>query len=249
MAVTAPYALSAAHLYPYEDINDPATSEMWSQDDKSSPVFTVDYIREDSRHPDQENQMTYINLPKIPLRIHSLRSDVFLLGNQFFDTLAILQHLIHRRFFTRRPILVGLQQQHDYRIVQLQTDPEIALLDLAGSLMLCSKWDTEDIPLIFPVTAGIWELIVKAPYLEKLMVLKGSKHELTLREPSKMPKGIVGRMAQVRSVARRKDRWVWWIHMGLMERFPWHHVIKDTAESMSIYQSEYAIIGSHVYEF
>ena len=191
---------------PYEDINDPTTSKMWSQDDKSSPVVTVDYIRKHSRYPDQENQITYINLPKIPLRIHSLRSDVSLLGNQFFDALAILQHLIYRRFFTRRPVLVGLQQQHDYRIVQLQTDPEIALLDLAPSLMLRSKWNTEDIPLIFPVAAGVWELIVKAPYLEKFTVLKGSKHKLTFREPSKLPKGIIGRIAQVRSVAHREDR-------------------------------------------
>lgn len=68
------------------------------------------------------------------------------------------------------------------------------------------------------------------------------------KEPSTLPKGIVGRIAQIRSVSQVEDRWVWWAHMSVLERYPWNHVMKDTAESMSIYQSDYAIIGSQMYE-
>lgn len=36
---------------------------------------------------------------------------------------------------------------------------------------------------------------------------------------------------------------------NVLERFPWNHVMKDTAESMSIYHLDYAIIGSQIYKF
>lgn len=113
--------------------------------------------------------------------------------------------------------------------------------------MLGPSREDDEIPLIFPVAAGVWELLVKKPYLDGLIDSDCSGVPLAFQEPSKLPKGMVGRTAQIRSVANHKDRWVWGIHLGVLEQFPWNHVMKDTAESMSIHQSNLAIIGSQAY--
>ena len=217
------------------------------ENEKSLPVVMVNYTLEPPRHSDEENQISYLNLPKIPLRLRTLPSDFNLLGRQFFDTLAILQHLIYRRLFDRETPTQA-QHQRDYRVVHLHTDPQLNLEDVSESLMLSSEWVRGAVPLIFPVAAGTWELLVDALYLEKVMISNHSGFPLIFKEPSTLPKGIVGRIAQIRSVSQVEDRWVWWAHMSVLERFPWNHVMKDMAESMSIYQSDYAIIGSQTYK-
>lgn len=78
-------------------------SVMWSKDKKPLPVVTEIYVAESPRESDEENQITYFSLPKIPLRLRSLPSDLSLLGTQFFDTLIVLQHLVYRRTFSRQP--------------------------------------------------------------------------------------------------------------------------------------------------
>lgn len=231
----------------YEGNENPTMPEMWFRDDKSLPVVTVNYTPEGSRHSDEENQITYLNLPKIPLRLRTLPSDLNLLGCQFFDTLAILQQLIYRRLIGRE-LPTQAQHQLDYRVVHLHTNPKLNLKDVSESLMLGTEKVKAAVPLIFPVAAGTWELLVDALYLEKLVISNHSEFPLVFREPSALPKGIVGRIAQIRSVAQTEDRWVWWAHLGVLEQFPWNHIMKDTAESMSIYQSDYAIIGSQMYE-
>ncbi|KAL8674095.1 MAG: hypothetical protein Q9168_001490 [Polycauliona sp. 1 TL-2023] len=224
-------------------------SDMYAKDQKLLPFVTVDYVPEKSGQYTEETQITYLTLPKIPLRIRSLSSDLALLGNQFVETLIVLQHLAYRRLFSRPPTS-GLQQQQqsDYRVVHIQTDPSVSIQQLSWSLLLRTTWPVEDIPLIFPVALGYWEILVRKPYLDELMVYNSSEYPLIFREPSSLPKGIVGRIAQSRSVAQAKDRWVCGVHMGLLEQYPWNHIMKDTAESMSIHQSDYAIIGSQLYE-
>ena len=247
VAMTIPQILSRAHDSVYEGNEDPAMPEMWFKDEKSLPVVTVNYTPKLSCHSDEEKQITYLSLPKIPLRLRTLPSDLNQLGSQFVDTMAILQHLIYRRLFGRQPPTQA-QHQLDYRVVHLHTDPHLNLEDVSESLMLGTEKVKGAVPLIFPVAAGVWELLVDALYLEKLVISNHSEFPFVFREPSALPKGIVGRIAQIRSVAQFEDRWVWWAHLGLLEQFPWDHIMKDTAESMSIYQSGYAIIGSQMYE-
>ncbi|KAL8892847.1 MAG: hypothetical protein Q9215_000211 [Flavoplaca cf. flavocitrina] len=247
MAMTTPQILSRAHDSVYEGNENPAMPEMWLKDDKSLPVVTVNYTPELSCHSDEEKQITYLNLPKIALRLRTLTSDLNQLGCQFFDTLAILEHLIYRRLFGRK-LPTQAQHQLDYRVVHLHTDPQLNLEDVSESLMLGTEKAKGAVLLIFPVAAGTWELLIDALYLEKLLISNHSEFPLVFTEPSGLPKGIVGRIAQIRSVARFEDRWVWWAHLGVLEQFPWNHIMKDTAESMSIYQSDYAIIGSQMYE-
>ncbi|KAL8993476.1 MAG: hypothetical protein Q9169_006318 [Polycauliona sp. 2 TL-2023] len=223
--------------------------EMSVKDEKLLPVVTVDYIPELSHQIQEEDQVTYLNLPKIPLRLRSLPSDLALLGNQFVDTLVILQHLVYQRIFSRYAIPNLHQQIQDYQIVHVQTDPAATLQQLSWSLMLSSEWQVENIPMIFPVAAGVWELLVKKPYLDELKESKSSNYPaLAFLQPTKLPKGIVGRIAQIRSVAQPKDRWVFGLHLAMLERLSWNHVMKDTAESMSIHHSDHAIIGSQLYE-
>ena len=218
----------------------------WSIDNKLPLAVTEGYVPESSRNSDEGNQTTYANLPKIHLRLRSLPSDFSLLGKQFVDTLVVLQLLVRHRLFSRCPA-PGLQQ-HDYRVVHLHTDPKTSLGKLSWSLMLHSLWLAEDIPLIFPVATGVWELLVERPYLHKLLISNCSNHPLAIYEPAALPKGIFGRSAQIRSVARLDDRWVSGVLIDTLEHFPWNHIMKDTAESMSIHQSSYAIIGSRIYE-
>ncbi|KAL8790336.1 MAG: hypothetical protein Q9213_000688 [Squamulea squamosa] len=193
-----------------------------------------------------QHQITYTKLPKIPLSPKSWLSDLSLLGNQFIDTLVILQLLVGRRLFPRRPN--PGQLQHNYRIVHLHTDPGTSLRALSWSLMLRSTWLVEDVPLIFPVAAGVWELLVKRSYLDKLLATHKPVPFLKFKELTTLPKGVVGRSAQIRSVAQPNDRWVSGLHLGLLERYAWNHVMKDIAESMSIHQSGYAVIGGRLYE-
>ncbi|KAL8879469.1 MAG: hypothetical protein Q9192_008232 [Flavoplaca navasiana] len=247
MAMTIPHTLFRADDCSYESTTKPEMPEMRSEDDKSLPMVTVNYAPQPFRHSDEENQITYFNLPKIPLRFRTLPSDFNLLGRQFFDTLAILQHLIYCRLFGRK-LPTQPQHQLDYRVVHLHTDPRLNLEDVSESLILGMEKVKGAVPLIFPVAAGTWELLIDALYLEKLIISNHPEFPLVFREPSTLPKGIVGRIAQIRSVAQFEDRWVWWAHLGVVERFPWNHIMKDTAESMSIYQSDYAIIGSQMYE-
>ena len=247
MAMAVPHTLSRVHDIFYKDNENPAMPGIWSKDDKSLPMVTVNYTPKPFRHSNEENQITYLSLPKIPLRLRTLPSDLNQLGCQFFDTLPILQHLIYRRLFGRK-LPTQAQHQLDYRVVHLHTDPHLNLEDVSESLMLGMEKVKGAVPLIFPIAAGTWELLVDALYLEKLMISDHSEFPLVFREPSALPKGIVGRIAQIRSVARFEDLWVWWVHLGVLEQFPWNHIMKDTAESMSIYQSGYAIIGSQMYE-
>ncbi|KAL8772918.1 MAG: hypothetical protein Q9209_001938 [Squamulea sp. 1 TL-2023] len=204
------------------------------------------YLPTTSGASNSQYQITYTNLPKIPIRPGSLLSDLSLLGNQFMDTLVILQLLVGRRLFPRDPN-PGLLQ-HNYRIVHLHTDPGTSLGTLSWSLMLRSSWLVEDVPLVFPVASGVWELLVKKSYLDKLLATYEPVASLNFQEPTCLPKGVVGRSAQIRSVAQPVDRWVSGLHLGLLERYPWNQVMKDTAESMSIHQSGYAVIGGRLYE-
>ncbi|KAL8863519.1 MAG: hypothetical protein Q9178_000200 [Gyalolechia marmorata] len=218
----------------------------WSIDNKLPPAVTEGYVPESSRNSDEANQTTYANLPKIQLRLRSLPSDFSLLRKQFVDTLVVLQLLVRHRLFSRRsaPAL----QQHDYRMVHLHTNPKTSLGKLSSTLMLHSSWLAEDIPLIFPIASGVWELLVERSYLQKLLISNCSNHPLAIYEPATLPKGIVGRAAQIHSVSRLDDRWVSGVLIDMLEQLPWNHVMKDTAESMSIHQSSYAIIGSRIYE-
>ncbi|KAL8804591.1 MAG: hypothetical protein Q9200_005769 [Gallowayella weberi] len=234
-------------LFQHESIEQLRMPETRLKDDKSLPVVTVNYTLEPPCYSDEENQITYLNLPKLSLRPRTLPSNLNQLGCQFFDTLAILQHLIYSRLIGRRSP-TQVQHQPVYIVVHLHADPQINLEDVSESLMIGSERVKGSVASIFPVAAGTWELLIDALYLEKLLISNHSKVPLVSTEISALPKGMVGRIAQIRSVVQFKDRWVWWAHIRVLERFPWNHIMKDTAESMSIYQPGYAIIGGHTYE-
>ena len=243
---------------PSENTRVPKPPTMWANEKKPQPLITqIPYQYAAAKPPhksnQEETQITYLNLPKIPLRIRSLPSDLSRLGTQFWDTLIVLHHLLYRRTFARQatPPLQQQQQEHEYQIVHLHTNPQITIHQLSHALTLAPSLTDDEIPLIFPVAAGIWELLIKKPYLANLMLSSSSSSSvefpLNFQLPSQLPKGIVGRAAQIRAAAQGKDRWVWGIHVAVLERFPWHHVMKDTAESMSIRQEGCAVIGSSTY--
>lgn len=222
---------------------------MWPNEKKPQPLITQisysSYTPKTPLEPDhEETQITYLTLPKIPLRIRSLPSDLSLLGTQFWHTLIVLHHLLYRRTFARRS--TPLQQDDDYQIIHLHTNPQITIHQLSHSLNPAPSHTDDEIALIFPVAAGIWELLIKKPHLANLML--SSEFHLNFQLPTQLPKGIVGRAAQIRAAAGRgKDSWVWGLHLGVLERFPWHHLMKDTAESMSIRQEGCAVIGGSTY--
>ena len=238
---------------PSENTTLPNPPIMWPNEKKPQPLITqIAYSSYTPKTPletnQEETQITYVTLPKIPLRIRSLPSDLSLLGTQFWDTLIVLQHLIYRRtFYSRRQSTAQQQQQQDeYEIIHLHTNPKVSIHQLYHSLTLGPSLTDAEIPLIFPVAAGIWELLIKKPHLANLIL--SSEFHLNFQLPTQLPKGIIGRAAQIRAVAGRgKDRWVWVVHLAVLERFPWHHLMKDTAESMSIRQAGCAVIGGSTY--
>ncbi|KAI4224369.1 MAG: hypothetical protein L6R36_004706 [Xanthoria steineri] len=238
---------------PSENPTIPKPPIMWPNEKKPQPPITqISYSYSYSAKPphnsnQEETQITYLNLPKIPLRIRSLPSDLSLLGTQFWDTLIVLQHLLYRRTFARRQATPPLQQQDDeYQLLHLHTNPQITIHELSYSLTLNPSHTDAEIPLIFPVAPGIWELLIKKPHLANLM-LSSSEFPMNFELPSQLPKGIVGRAAQIRAAARGKDRWVWGVHLAVLERFPWNHIMKDTAESMSIRQEGCVVVGGSRY--
>ncbi|KAI4248506.1 MAG: hypothetical protein L6R40_001067 [Gallowayella cf. fulva] len=191
-------------------------------------------------------EITYSSLPKIPLRVQSLLFDFSVLGHQFFDTVAVLKLLITRKISRRQ--LSPRFPPYEHQIIHLYTIPGIPMEKMSRSLMLDTIWEQWDIPLIFPIANGVYELLVRCSYLDELVTAFQDISSTEFRRPTTLPKGMVGRAAQMRSVALPNDAWVTRIYLELLEEFPWKLMMKDTAESMSIHHSSYATIGSRIYE-
>ncbi|KAL8813761.1 MAG: hypothetical protein Q9200_000014 [Gallowayella weberi] len=241
------------------------SSSMWACDDRKmqfpeapmKPEPTVNVVKlskasidgEVSKNfvrPAKMDELAYTDLPKIPLRKDSLLSDLSTLRQQFVNTVAIFPMLIRHRFPKQSP-KSGLLEDA-YRLVHLRTDSRTSPGGLYESLMPRACENVSDIPLIFPIADGIWELVIQGSYLDVLIKALGSTVFMDFQEPSMLPKGIVGRLAQISSVVDLDDTWVTRIYVELVEQFPWNYIMKDTAESMSIHYSTQAVVGSKVYE-
>ncbi|KAL8806810.1 MAG: hypothetical protein Q9182_001070 [Xanthomendoza sp. 2 TL-2023] len=212
------------------------------------PADSIDgEVSRDHVGPTNMDELAYTELPKIPLRKNSLLSDLSTLRQQFVNTVTIFPMIIRCRVSKQHSKSQLLQDAH--RLVHLRTDPGTSLKELYGSLLLRSCRNVSDIPLIFPVADGLWELVIRGSYLDDLIKALHSNLFMDFQEPSTLPKGIVGRAAQISSAVDLDDAWVIRIYVELLERFPWNHIMKDTAESMSIHYSTPAMVGSKVYGF
>ncbi|KAL8951022.1 MAG: hypothetical protein Q9222_002968 [Ikaeria aurantiellina] len=199
-------------------------------------------ITEDER----AGELGYTDLPKIVLREKSLLSGMITLSNQVLDTMIFFQRHLARRAFSRAG--ASGPQQRSYQIAHLYTEKEEPLGELAARLMLKSYWDKNDIPVIFPIAPDIWELIIEASYLKGLRRTARLGEFTLFPKPGGVPKGLMGRAAQVTSVVLQTDSWVSAIYLDLIQRTPWHRMMKDTVESLTIHHSTHAMVGDHIYE-
>ncbi|KAL8714100.1 MAG: hypothetical protein Q9220_001828 [cf. Caloplaca sp. 1 TL-2023] len=191
-------------------------------------------------------EIEYTDLPKIRLREQSFLSGMVTLNRQFVSTMVFFRrHLVRRALSPKGPVA---PPQRSYQVIHLHTNEEKTLNELAGLLMLQPSWDKYDIPAIFPLAPQKWELIVEASYLKKLRGEVCFGQSTTFIEPPGMPKGLMGRAAQVASVVLDIDSWVSAIYLDLIQGTPWHRMMKDTAESLTVHHTSYAMLGDHIYE-
>lgn len=164
------------------------------------------------------------------------------LGTQFARTMVILQHHLFQRAF--RPQW-SVQQQQDYRVVHLHIDPNISPCQMYASSTQTPIFGSRNVPIIFPVRKGVWELVVRKSSLDRIRQspIFGFPNKVWFEEMDVLPIGMAARVAQVhcrppfvinRSVAR--------LYVALLNRYPFHHVMKDIAESFAIQEPRSAII-------
>lgn len=185
---------------------------------------------------------SYADLPKIPVRAQHIVSDMAALSTQFSRTMVILQHHLFQRVF--RPSQSS-QQLQDFQIVHLHINPKISIHQMYSSSIHTSIFDRTNVPIIFPVRKGIWELVVRNSSLDQLRQspIFGFPEKVWFEEMDVLPIGMAARVAQVhcrppfvldRSIAR--------IYVAMLRKYPFHHVMKDIAESFAIQEPEGAII-------
>lgn len=156
--------------------------------------------------------------------------------------MVVLQHhLLQRAFRPSRSV----QHLQEFQIVHLHVDPEISIHQIYSSSIRTPIMDKTNVPIIFPVRQGIWELVVRKSCLDQLRRSPtfGFPGKVRFEEMDILPVGMVARVAQVhcrppfildRSVAR--------IYVALLQKYPFHRVMKDIAESFAIQEPEGAII-------
>ena len=152
---------------------------------------------------------------------------------QFTKTMVVLQHHLLQRLSQRR---TSIQNQQEFQVVHLHVDSNMTNYDMYA----LSKWVTtlgrENVPMILPIDTGVWEMIGRKSCFKKLQ--DSLHHNLStqakLEEINVLPKGIAARAAQVYSQVPLIDRRVARLYIDVLHRFPFHHVMKDIAESFAL---------------
>ncbi|KAI4124567.1 MAG: hypothetical protein LQ338_004729 [Usnochroma carphineum] len=173
------------------------------------------------------------------------------LRRQFVDTIVVLQHYLFQRAPRFRPPIKQQQQQSDYQVVHLHVDPNLSIHDLYSISIEEPLLDRKIVPVIFPARKGTWELVVKRSALDELRKATelGCLGSTKFEEPQELPKGMVARAAQVYSRVSLVDRSVARIYVALLQNYPFHHVVKDVAESFAIGPPSSAIIDGWICQF
>ncbi|KAL8956829.1 MAG: hypothetical protein Q9193_005750 [Seirophora villosa] len=187
------------------------------------------------------DEITYAQLPKIPIRRKHLMADMANLMNQFANTIIVLQHFVARRALSFRPTLERYQEE--FQIVHLHTDADIPLWNMYGEFMPELGIDLDTILVIFPIRRGVWEMVVKKtllPHLRKVALFDGF---VRYEEQHQLPKGIVARASQVHANVPLINRFAALVYIALLQNYPWHHVMKDVAESFALQHPMGAIVG------
>ncbi|KAL9046821.1 MAG: hypothetical protein Q9214_000448 [Letrouitia sp. 1 TL-2023] len=191
---------------------------------------------------DFASPITYNALGRILLRRHSLLNDTKTLLNQYLDTMAVLKRLCSPRSSPQGP-------SSDFEIVHLHTTPNLHIFHLHAAIALDnlapSSNTAKHIPAIFPVTPGVWELIVDRSQLATWK----EKALLDLRIPTELPKGFVARAAQSTTGVDPRDRYVSRLYVELMRRFPWRQIVEDAAQAFTVLHPPMARIGTAFYDF
>lgn len=170
---------------------------------------------------------------------------------QFANTMIVLQHLVVQRAFLRcRPSTK--QHLQDFQIVHLHVEEDLSLWNMHAILMKDQSWGRDTIPIAFPIRAGVWELVVRKLALGNLRraAIFDRWNEARIEvQDHQIPKGIVARAAQVYSRAPLRIGSAAPIYISLLQNYPWHHVMKDVAESCAIQPPAGAIIDGWLCPF
>ncbi|KAL8721192.1 MAG: hypothetical protein Q9225_002078 [Loekoesia sp. 1 TL-2023] len=196
----------------------------------------------------QGSDIPYTKLPKIPIRRQHFLADMAVLGTQFANTMVILQQLLFQRAFRLRSFT---EEHQDFQIIHLHIDSNISACQIYAFSTQNPVLDSTNVPVIFQVAEGIWELIVRKSHLENLhrTPLFELSNKGRFEQMDVLPKGIAARAAQVNSQTPLVDRSVARLYISLLNKYPFQHVMKDIAESCAIKHQGGAIIEGWMYLF
>ncbi|KAI4112997.1 MAG: hypothetical protein LQ345_005942 [Seirophora villosa] len=195
------------------------------------------------------DEITYAQLPKIPIRRKHLMADMANLMNQFANTMIVLQHFVARRALSFRPTREHYQEE--FQIVHLHTEADLPLWNMYGLFMQELGIHLDNILIIFPIRSGVWEMVVKKtllPHLRKVALFDGLA-PVRYEEQHQLPKGIVARASQVHANVPPVNRFAALVYIALLQDYPWHHVMKDVAESFALQHPMGAIVGGWLCDF
>ncbi|KAL9047464.1 MAG: hypothetical protein Q9206_006765 [Seirophora lacunosa] len=195
------------------------------------------------------DEVTYAQLPKIPIRRKHLMADMANLMNQFANTMIVFQHFVARRALSFRPTLE--QYQEEFQIVHLHTEADLPLWNMYNLFMQELGVDLDTILVIFPIRRGVWEMVVKKtllPHLRKAALFDGLA-PVRYEEQHQLPKGIVARASQVHANVPLVNRFAALVYIALLQDYPWHHIMKDVAESFAMQHPMGAIVGGWLCSF
>lgn len=202
--------------------------------------------------PGLKDEITYDDLPKTPLRRRHLISDMNTLGIQFVATMVIFkQNLLQR---VSRQVSLNKILQQRFCVVHLHTSPQTSIKDLYSSLVLEPSYHPSQIPVVLPVVEGVWELIVEDSYLKTIKKISHFGVPMRITEPLNLPPGIVARAAQVNATMASSGvdpvaRSVPQIYVAMIQRYCWHRIMKDTAESLAAQRPASMIVNGVMYVF
>ncbi|KAL8943388.1 MAG: hypothetical protein Q9216_001097 [Gyalolechia sp. 2 TL-2023] len=139
--------------------------------------------------------MSYADLPKIPVRGRHFMSDMVVLTTQFARTMVILQHHLFQRAFHPRQ---SVQQQHNFQIVHLHINTNTPNNQAYASSIQTPVLESENVPIIFPVRKGVWELVVRKSNLDKIRqsLVFSLPGKAWIEEMDVLPMGMAARVAQ-----------------------------------------------------
>ena len=203
-----------------------------------------------STAPGVEDEVTYDELRKIPLRRQYFRADMNKLGTQFATTMRTFKRHLVQRLFPRKPLRI-LSHQH-FELIHAYTNPDVSIKDLYYSLTARQTFNSSGILVIFPVVEGVWELIVEKDSLRTLLKTSRFEFRIGFAVPENLPPGIVARVAQLDWAIRESGvvngvRVAPQVYKALLEKYSWNRMLKDTAESFALEGPTSAIVANFMY--